>query len=191
ADKHTLVVCGGGAVGKSAITIRFLQGHFLSYYDPTIQDSYSKEEIIDNQTSFLEIIDSAGQEEFYALNDEFMRNGEGFLIVYSITERRSFEQAQEFYQQILRVKNVDVAPVLLFGNKSDLESERNVSKVEGKNVALTWGIPFMEGSAKSNIGVKEAFHQVVMDVRKSKLELEASRKKTTTTNKKKQCCLLM
>jgi GTPase KRas protein len=181
ADNNSLIVCGGGAVGKSAITIMYMQGDFLDFYDPTIQDSYKKADTVDNQSTFLEITDTAGQEEYYALQDEFMRNGEGFLLVYSITERLSFDNVKKFHQQILRVKNRDDVPIVLFGNKSDMENERQVATVEGKNLAQQWGARFIEGSAKENKNIKEAFHALVVDVRKHKVQLEKER---TQKNKK-------
>jgi GTPase KRas protein len=186
ADNNSLIVCGGGAVGKSAITIMYMQGDFLDFYDPTIQDSYKKADTIDNQSTFLEITDTAGQEEYYALQDEFMRNGEGFLLVYSITERLSFDNVKKFHQQILRVKNRDDVPIVLFANKCDLEEERHVATVEGKNLAQQWGARFMEGSAKQNKNIKEAFHALVQEVRKNKIELEKERSMKTKGKKGKK-----
>jgi small GTP-binding protein len=85
-ENHSLIVAGPGGVGKSALTIMYIQGDFLSYYDPTIQDSYKREDSIGNQSCILEITDTAGQEEYYALMDDYMRQGEGFILVYSITD---------------------------------------------------------------------------------------------------------
>jgi GTPase KRas protein len=177
ADSHSLIVCGPGGVGKSAMTIMYMQGTFLNYYDPTIQDSYKKEETVDNQTCFLEITDTAGQEEYYALMDDFMRSGEGFLLVYTITERNSFDNIKKFHEQVLRVKNRDDIPMVLFGNKADMEGDRQVSTSEGKNQAANWGIPHMEGSAKNNKNIKEAFHLLIQEVRKHKIVVEKERLK--------------
>lgn len=73
------------------------------------------------------MLDTAGQEEYSAMREQYMRTGEGFLLVYSITSRQSFEEIQTFQQQILRVKDKDYFPIIVVGNKCDLESERQVS----------------------------------------------------------------
>jgi GTPase KRas protein len=183
-----LIVVGGGAVGKSALIIMFIQGHFMDYYDPTIEDSYRKQATVDNEVAFLDIMDTAGQEEYAALRDDYMRNGEGFLLVYSITESKSFAELKNFHEQILRVKNLEKVPMVLFGNKSDLESERNVSKAEAKNLAETWGIPFIEGSAKTNTNVEAGFFELVREIKKDKADKTKPNKKGA--KKKKNCQLL-
>jgi GTPase KRas len=73
------------------------------------------------------VLDTAGQEEYSAMREQYMRTGEGFLLVYSITSRQSFEEIMTFQQQILRVKDRDYFPIIVVGNKCDLEHEREVS----------------------------------------------------------------
>jgi GTPase KRas protein len=74
------------------------------------------------------VLDTAGQEEYSAMREQYMRTGEGFLLVYSISSRQSFEEILTFQQQILRVKDKDYFPIIIVGNKCDLDSERVVSK---------------------------------------------------------------
>ena len=83
--------------------------------------------MIDDEVALLDVLDTAGQEEYSAMREQYMRTGEGFLLVYSITSRTSFEEIQSFQQQILRVKDRDYFPMILVGNKCDLEGERQVS----------------------------------------------------------------
>jgi len=90
-------------------------------------DSYRKQCTIDDEVALLDVLDTAGQEEYSAMREQYMRTGEGFLLVYSITSRQSFEEIMTFQQQILRVKDKDYFPMILVGNKCDLESEREVS----------------------------------------------------------------
>jgi GTPase KRas protein len=80
--------------------------------------------------ALLDVLDTAGQEEYSAMREQYMRTGEGFLLVYSITSRESFDEIRTFQQQILRVKDKDVFPMVVVGNKLDLASERRVS-IEG------------------------------------------------------------
>ena len=129
-----IAVVGGGGVGKSTLTIRHIEGKFLNegVYDATIEDSYLKEEIVDGETHFVDILDTAGQEEYIALRDSYMRQREGFIIVYTITERKSIEEVCQFVKQIRRVKESDDIPMVLVGNKCDLESERQLSAVQGR-----------------------------------------------------------
>jgi small GTP-binding protein len=124
--EYKLVVVGGGGVGKSALTIQFIQSHFVDEYDPTIEDSYRKQCVIDEEVALLDVLDTAGQEEYGAMREQYMRTGEGFLLVYSITSRNSFEEISTFHQQILRVKDQDSFPVVVVANKCDLEYERQV-----------------------------------------------------------------
>ena len=139
---------GGGGVGKSACTIQLIQNNFIEEYDPTIgkpvfrriscssqwffilptdllaEDSYRKQVTIDDETCILDILDTAGQEEYSAMRDQYMRTGQGFLIVYSIIARASFDEVSSFREQILRVKDADKVPMVICGNKVDLEADR-------------------------------------------------------------------
>ena len=94
----------------------------------SISDSYRKQCVIDDEVALLDVLDTAGQEEYSAMREQYMRTGEGFLLVYSITSRQSFEEIQQFQQQILRVKDKDYFPIIIVGNKCDLEAEREVTK---------------------------------------------------------------
>uniref|UniRef100_A0A093UTQ2 Protein ras-2 n=1 Tax=Talaromyces marneffei PM1 TaxID=1077442 RepID=A0A093UTQ2_TALMA len=153
---YKLVVLGDGGVGKTALTIQLCLNHFVETYDPTIEDSYRKQVVIDQQSCMLEVLDTAGQEEYTALRDQWIRDGEGFVLVYSITSRASFSRITKFYNQIQRVKestnsgsptgasylgspltgpslgvSSGPVPVMLVGNKSDKTVERAVSAQEG------------------------------------------------------------
>ncbi len=110
-----------------------------------------------------------------------MRTGQGFVLVYSITEKKSLEELTSFRDQILRVKDTDHVPLVIIGNKCDLESERQIQKSEAQTVAKNWGIPFFEGSAKAKINVEETFFELVREVRK-----ELAKKVDTGKDKKKK-----
>lgn len=173
--EYKLVVVGGGGVGKSALTIQFIQSHFVDEYDPTIEDSYRKQCIIDDEVALLDVLDTAGQEEYGAMREQYMRTGEGFLLVYSITSRNSFEEISIFHQQILRVKDKDSFPVIVVANKCDLEYERQVGMNEGRDLAKHFGCKFIETSAKQRINVDEAFSNLVREIRKYNREQQTGR----------------
>jgi len=167
ANEYRIVVVGAGGVGKSALTVRFIQGNFVEKYDPTIEDSYRKQVDVDGVACMLDIMDTAGQEEYSALRDQYMKTGQGFILVYSITSSTSFEAAQKLRTQILRIKeeNQDI-PIMLVANKTDLEEERAVSKEDGKNLASKFGTGFLEASAKTNTNVNEIFFELVRMINK-------------------------
>ncbi|VVT49921.1 uncharacterized protein SAPINGB_P002510 [Magnusiomyces paraingens] len=156
---YKIIVLGDGGVGKTALTIQLCMNHFVETYDPTIEDSYRKQVVIDDDPATLEVLDTAGQEEYTALRDQWIREGEGFILVYSITSRSSFTRIKTFFNQIQRVKE-DAEPysVVIVGNKSDRNDEREVSTQEGEVLAKELGdIPFFESSAKYNINTETAF----------------------------------
>ena len=94
-------------MGKSALTIQLIQNHFVDEYDPTIEDSYRKQVVIDGETCLLDILDTAGQEEYSAMRDQYMRTGEGFLIVFAVNNAKSFEDITAYREQIKRVKDAE------------------------------------------------------------------------------------
>ncbi|KAA8904991.1 ras-like protein [Sphaerosporella brunnea] len=164
--EYKLVVVGGGGVGKSCLTIQLIQSHFVDEYDPTIEDSYRKQCVIDDEVALLDVLDTAGQEEYSAMREQYMRTGEGFLLVYSITSRTSFVEIATFQQQILRVKDKDYFPVIVVGNKCDLDMDRAVSQQEGRDLANHFSCRFIETSAKARINVDEAFYNLVREIRR-------------------------
>ncbi|KAJ3008205.1 Ras GTPase ras2, partial [Thoreauomyces humboldtii] len=160
--------------------------HFVETYDPTIEDSYRKQVVIDDQPCILEVLDTAGQEEYTALRDQWIRDGEGFLLVYSITSRSTFERVERFKQQITRVKDTETVPLMLIGNKCDKVAEREVSKEEGQHMARRLNCEFMEASAKTCLNVDKAFYNVVRMIRHA-----ADGGQSTGGQKKKKNCNIL
>jgi len=165
--EYKLVVVGAGGVGKSALTIQLIQNHFVDEYDPTIEDSYRKQVVIDGETCLLDILDTAGQEEYSAMRDQYMRTGEGFLLVFAVNNAKSFDDISSYREQIKRVKDAEEVPMVLVGNKCDLPT-RNVDMNQAKEQAKHYGIPFIETSAKTRMGVDDAFYTLVREIRKDR-----------------------
>ncbi len=194
--EYKLIVVGGGGVGKSALTIQLIQSHFVDEYDPTIEDSYRKQCVIDDEVALLDVLDTAGQEEYSAMREQYMRTGEGFLLVYAITSRASFDEIKGFQQQILRVKDKDYFPVIIVANKCDLEYEREVSSQEGRDLARSFGCRYIESSAKQRINVDEAFYNLVREIRRYNKEQSQppkhmSDRTDTHTTTTKGCCVIL
>jgi len=182
---YKLVVVGDGGVGKSALTIQFFQKLFVTDYDPTIEDSYIQHTEVDQQWCVMDVLDTAGQEEFSAMREQYMRKGDGFLLVYSVTDKQSFENVRHFYTQILRVKDRDNYPMLLVGNKVDLVHLRKVSEEQGREMAAQLKVPYIETSAKDPpLNVDAAFHEVVRIIRNQPQHAVKRRRKWWRRNKR-------
>jgi len=147
----------------------------------------------------LEVLDTAGQEEYTSLRDQWIRDGEGFVLVYSVTSRASFERIEKFYNLIQRVKESagpsgyagaqpsstsayrGPAPVMLVGNKSDRVTDKDISTQEGRILAGKLGCDFIEASAKNCINVEKAFYDVVRRLRQQKSAASRPRPERRTT----------
>ncbi|CAI4038842.1 hypothetical protein SMKI_06G1910 [Saccharomyces mikatae IFO 1815] len=168
---YKLVVLGAGGVGKSCLTVQFVQGVYLDTYDPTIEDSYRKTIEIDNKVFDLEILDTAGIAQFTAMRELYIKSGMGFLLVYSVTDRQSLEELMELREQVLRIKDSDRVPMVLIGNKADLINERVISVEEGIEVSSKWGrVPFYETSALLRSNVDEVFVDLVRQIIRNEME---------------------
>jgi len=181
-----IVVLGSGGVGKSALTVQFVQGIFVEKYDPTIEDSYRKQVEVDGQQCMLEILDTAGTEQFTAMRDLYMKNGQGFVLVYSIIAQSTFNDLPDLREQILRVKDCEDVPMVLVGNKCDLAEQRVISTDQGEELARKFGgCAFLEASAKNKINVEQIFYDLIRQI---------NRKNPGPANKKEKKgggCLLL
>ncbi|XP_063976042.1 ras-related protein Ral-a isoform X2 [Diachasmimorpha longicaudata] len=186
---HKVIMVGSGGVGKSALTLQFMYDEFIEDYEPTKADSYRKKVVLDGEEVQIDILDTAGQEDYAAIRDNYFRSGEGFLCVFSITEDDSFQATQEFREQILRVKNDENIPFLLVGNKSDLEEKRKVSLAEAQARSQQWGVPYVETSAKTKENVDKVFFDLIGSIAARKArenQIEGAERKNN-----KRCCILL
>jgi len=193
----SIVLAGFGGVGKSAVTIQFLHNRFLDEYDPTIEESYSKHIVVDSIPTYVQIIDTAGQEEYQQLRDQSLSIGDCYLLVYDITSKASFDDLTKIRTNILRMRNAETSgfPIVVIGNKCDLESYRQVSKEEVKKKCAIWAIPFLETSAKSRINIEESFIACIMATRKfkggNKSTTQGKSNNKQTGPPKKGCCNIL
>ncbi|KAF2493053.1 ras-related protein RSR1 [Lophium mytilinum] len=156
--EYHIVVLGSGGVGKSCLTAQFVQNVWIESYDPTIEDSYRKGIMVDGRHVVLEILDTAGTEQFTAMRELYMKTGQGFLLVFSITSMTSLHELAELREQIIRIKDDMRVPIVLVGNKSDLEEDRAVSRARAFAVSQSWGgCPYYETSARRRANVDEVF----------------------------------
>ena len=145
-----LVLMGEGAVGKSCITTRYVNNEFLEYYDPTIQDSFRKTVTIDTDPVVVEILDTAGQDDYASLNDSFIVKGNGFLLIYSIVESLSLERLEDTARKIFMLKEVEPEDgkigMVVCGNKCDREIDRQISREDGAAFAARYHAEFFESN---------------------------------------------
>ena len=172
---YKLVVVGAEAVGKSALTIQLITNHFMEDHDPTIEDCYRKQVLIDKEICLLDILDSAGQKDILAMHDQQIRTGEGFLLVLDVTNAKSFEAIPQYREQIKRVKEDENMPMVLVGNKCDLPA-RSIDIEQALELANSYRIPFIKTSAKTRMGVDDAFYTLVRKIRKNKERRTQNRK---------------
>ncbi|TVY57759.1 Ras-related protein RSR1 [Lachnellula cervina] len=144
---------------------QFVQNIWIEAYDPTIEDSYRKQIDVDGRQCMLEICYEVcmREEESYGSADSlrrelYMKTGQGFLLVFSITSQSSLYELQELREQIIRIKDDDNVPIVIVGNKSDLEEDRVVSRSKAFAVSQSWGnAPYYETSARRRANVDEVF----------------------------------
>lgn len=166
-DKMSIVMLGGGGVGKSCLTIRFVVNKFTEEYDATIEDAYQKSVIVDDKICHVEIVDTAGQEEFQSMLDGWIRGADGVILVYDVSSRQTFEELDYFYDKIVETKGNDPFPLLLVGNKCDLPEDKHViSTLRGQSLAMKWKCLFMETSAKEKVNDQRCFIEMVREVRR-------------------------
>ncbi|KAJ5068008.1 ras-like protein [Anaeramoeba ignava] len=185
-----IVLVGGGSVGKSCLATQFLQGKFIEDYDPTIVASHQKVMEIESEQIHVEIIDTAGQEEYRSARDKYIKLGEGFILVFSIIARQSFVEAQLLHESIRRANNFNKAPVITVANKMDLENERIVSKEEGEELANKYSSQYYETSAKTGKNVDLCFETITKLLKEARLN-KAQQPVTTQSSNSKSCCLIL
>jgi len=189
-DQWRVAVLGDGGVGKTALAVQFTLNCFVETYDPTIEDAYRKQLIVDNRMCFVEVIDTAGQEEYATLRDQWVREGQGFILVYSIASRSTFNRLEIFRQSMRRVKRGDPIFVLV-GNKCDKTYEREVSKEEGQALARQFGCEFIETSAKTAQNVERLFTDLVRALRQTRNLDPGVPNPPRPKEKEKKKCIIM
>ncbi len=178
--------------GKSFVDTKVTLGvpHYFASY-----------KISDGSLVNVTIMDTAGMEVFRALNTSYYKSANCCLLVYDITERTSFEDLKNYYIKKIKELCIENIPVILLGNKTDLENDRNVQPEEGANFALEHNYIFMETSCLKNTNVADAFetlieltHREIM-TKAQTMNNDPSNKNIVITNEKgekegkKKCCL--
>ncbi|VDO48300.1 unnamed protein product [Schistosoma margrebowiei] len=167
---YRVAVYGSGGVGKTSLVLRFVRGTFRETYIPTIEDTYRQVISCNRQVCTLQITDTTGSHQFPAMQRLSINKAHAFILVYSITNKASFDELQPLYTELALIKMDELPkiPIMLVGNKIDENDNREVSPAHGKALAQKWKCGFMETSAKSNLNVKEVFQELLkMETRRN------------------------
>ncbi|KAJ6637323.1 GTP-binding protein Di-Ras2, partial [Pseudolycoriella hygida] len=158
-NDYRVVVFGAGGVGKSSLVLRFIKGTFRESYIPTIEDTYRQVISCNKNICTLQITDTTGSHQFPAMQRLSITKGHAFILVYSVSTRQSLEELRPIWNLIKELKGQEITqiPVMLVGNKCDDTAMREVPELDGKAEAVSWGVSFMETSAKNNTNVTELF----------------------------------
>jgi GTPase KRas protein len=149
-------------------SLKFLVNSFFEEYEPTIEDSYRKDVVVDGRLCTLEILDTAGQEEYSALQKTWIQIGQVFVLVYSVTSQNPFVGVENLHKLIsdTRAELGSISPsFMLIGNKCDLHAERQVSTEAGEQKAHELDCGFAETSAKTKLNLEHAVHSLVRELR--------------------------
>ena len=195
-----ILIIGDSSVGKTCLIQRYANGIFKEDYTTTVGlDFHTKQEMINNLTVSIKLWDTAGQERFKALTPSFFRNAEGVVLAYDVTNSESFDNLKFWINSIktnLFEKNIFI-PIIIIGNKIDLEDMRDISKDIANKFAKENNFKYFETSAKTGEGVDEAFRDLVNQIlaNSDKNEEAAKERKSVKIEenkddkqKKKGCC---
>ncbi|XP_032816272.1 GTP-binding protein Rheb-like [Petromyzon marinus] len=162
-----IAVLGYRSVGKSSLTIQFVEGQFVDSYDPTIENTFTKNLTVNGQEFNLKLVDTAGQDEYSMFPQTYSMDIHGYVLVYSVTSIKSFEVVRVIHEKLLDMVGKVHVPLVLVGNKKDLHMERVISCEEGKTLATSWNAAFMESTAKEHQTVVEVFKWMIQEIERA------------------------
>ena len=198
-----LLIIGDSSVGKTSLITRYTNGTFKEEYLATVGlDYYSKEEVINNKTINIKLWDTAGQERYKSLTQNYFKNAEGVLLTYDITNSESFDNLKEWISSIKKnMEGKDIfIPVIIIGNKIDMEESRETSKEDAEKFAKENNYKYFETSAKTGEGVDNAIRELIIQILKQSNQMDDQKMARASSvqikeenldkksEKKKGCC---
>jgi len=193
--KIKIITLGDTHVGKSCLIVKYIDNKFSDSYVSTIGFDLRHKQIIlkDGNQARLTLFDTSGQERFKSLAKNYFRKANGILLIYDISDKSTFISIEKWMENI-QDEIDDKIPIILVGNKSDLNNKREVSTEEGKNKAKEYGFPFYETSCKTGVNVNKCFIELAELVYekngKKPLKKNSNQKITKNSSKdiNKGCC---
>ena len=188
-----VITLGDSGVGKTNLIFRFIDDNFiLNHFSTFGIDTKFKNVKLENGNEIkFKIYDTAGQERFKSISNNYIKKAQGILLMYDITNQNSFNNIKNWMETIDENLGSKM-PIVLIGNKCDLNEERKISIEMGKNLAEEYGIHFFETSCKDNINIEKAFYDVaeqIIEKNKGKKAFNNKLNLDKKRNKKSECCL--
>ena len=161
-EDFKVLTLGDSSVGKTSFIVKFIEDKFILNYIATVGLDYKHKEINlkDGKTVGLRIFDTAGQERFKAISFNFIKNADGIILIYDISNKETFQSVRGWIESIHNLAS-ETLSIILVGNKCDLEQKRQVTKLEGEEKAKEYNIPFFETSCKDGINIFETFEKII------------------------------
>ncbi|XP_002730366.1 ras-related protein Rab-10-like [Saccoglossus kowalevskii] len=189
-----LLLIGDSGVGKTCILFRFSDDAFNTTFISTIGIDFKIKTVeLQGKKIKLQIWDTAGQERFHTITTSYYRGAMGIMLVYDITQPKTFDNITKWLRNIDEHANEDVERMLL-GNKCDMEDKRMIPKERGESIAREHGIKFLETSAKSNVNVEKAFMTLAEDILRKTPQKDSNPDSSSvsvhkeTSSRKSGCC---
>ena len=159
-----VIIIGDSGVGKTNIMSKFLKNKFMEESKATVGVEFgSKLFDLNGHKIKAQIWDTAGQEKYKSITGAYFKGSKGALIVYDITQKNTFESLEKWVNDLKSAGDPKIT-IILIGNKSDLEENRQVSKEQGEEKAKSFGCAFLETSALSGDNIDKAFNMMVKEI---------------------------
>jgi len=165
--KRKIAVLGSRSVGKSSLVKQFIENHFMDSYFPTIESTFAKSVVYKGVEYDCHIIDTAGQDEFSPINAQYAIGIHGYVLVYSITSRNSFNMIQVVHDKIVDFCGVTKIPCVIVGSKCDLSIQRQVDSKDGETLAKEMDCAWIETSAKNDINIGKVFELCLQEIERN------------------------
>ena len=188
---YKILLLGDSSVGKTCFLMRYSDNTFQEIHMSTIGLDYKLKnvQLDDGKIVKIQIWDTAGQDRFRSITKNYYKGAHGIILIYDVTSRKTFENVKNWVSQI-KEEVSDKVIIILVGNKIDDESNRKVSKEEGKKMANDCGLDFFETSAKSGLNIDSTFNELVKKTVEtySKIDGKGDKLNSKKSGKKKGCC---
>ena len=182
------ITLGNSKVGKSSYILRYTENQFSIHISSTVGIDYKfKNEIIDGESIKVYIFDTSGQERFRSISYNMLKNANGVLLFFDITDRESFTSITEWFESIYQHQPKNF-PIVLIGNKIDKNDERQITKKEAEEEANKHNLKYFEISCKNNINIREPILDLISKVSGEKNEEIVIRLKPPRKKKRGNCC---
>lgn len=164
--KRKIAVLGTRSVGKSSLVVQFIENNFVESYYPTIESTFVRAVNYKGAEYQCEIIDTAGQDEYSILSPKHVIGIHGYVLVYSVTSRNSFDMVQVVYDKIVDFCGMTDIPCVIVGSKTDLQRSRQVEPSEGEQLAQMNNAVWIETSSKNNVNIAKVFELCLAEIEK-------------------------